>query len=57
VNAPNKLTPKMLAAYLDCSLDWVNFMIDHWRVKTENWYGEVLVDEAEARRLKNGIGR
>ena len=55
MNAPNKLTPKMLAAYLDCSLDWVNFMIDHWRVRTENWYGEVLVDETEARRLKNGI--
>ena len=57
MNAPNKLTPKMLAAYLDCAEDYVKFLIDHGKIQSEDWYGERLVDEAEARRLKYGITR
>jgi len=57
MNAPNKLTPKMLAAYLGCAEDYVNYLLDHGKIQSEDWYGERLVDEAEARRLKYGITR
>ena len=57
VTAPNKLTPRMLAAYLGCAEDYVNYLINHGKIQSEDWYGERLVDEAEARRLKYGITR
>jgi len=57
MNAPNKLTPKMLAVYLGCAEDYVKFLLDHGKIQSEDWYGERLVDEAEARRLKYGITR
>ena len=55
MNAPNKLTPKMLAAYLDCAMDYVEYLLDHGTIKSETWYGERLVDESEARRIKYGL--
>lgn len=55
LTAPNKLTPKMLAVYLDCAEDYVKFLIDHGKIKAETWYGERLIDESEARRIKYGL--
>jgi hypothetical protein len=45
----------MLAAYLDCAEDYVKFLIDHGKIKAETWYGERLIDESEARRIKYGL--
>jgi hypothetical protein len=55
LTAPNKLTPKMLSVYLDCAEDYVKFLIDHGKIKAETWYGERLIDESEARRIKYGL--
>lgn len=53
MNPPNKYTPKMLANAKGISLDYLLHEIQAGRVKSEVWYGEMLIDESVVRTFNH----